>query len=341
MGSVVRTNRNNSIEVGKALAALCVILVHFRFPGIVGKIHFGYARFVIPFFFMVAGYYVYNSDSAKVIKRLPGKIKHIFIIWMLTDVGYTIFDLIYSGFDYKYVIEGLKMNGLDIFRLVFLQYTRYFFAWYLLAQILCYLVTFLIAKYNFWNKTFILIPILLFINIGMGEGLPFILGEACPWYWCSNFWLMGFPCYAFGYYIRINENRLIGSVTKKRVLIAIIVSFFINMAERALTHADQLFFSNIIMAYAIFMFCLKYPDFFNIEDGIKGKFCKVAIFYGNNCLFLYLIHPAIAQIAGGLKGTEFVMENGWMLWVLPIVVVVVTFTIVGVIGKIRNMRGAV
>ena len=60
--------KNQRLNIVKAIACASVIVLHCPFPGIVGKILYGFARFAVPFFFMVSGYFVYADDAEKVIR---------------------------------------------------------------------------------------------------------------------------------------------------------------------------------------------------------------------------------------------------------------------------------
>ena len=68
--------RNHGLDAAKAVAAYFVILLHIRFPGRTGEILNVLARFAVPFFFMVSGYFCY-SRNGNMLSRMPGKIMHV------------------------------------------------------------------------------------------------------------------------------------------------------------------------------------------------------------------------------------------------------------------------
>lgn len=69
----MKKTRNSTLNALKGIACFSVIMLHCAFPGMVGKIIYGIARFAVPMFFAISGYYVYSCNSKDVIQRLPKK----------------------------------------------------------------------------------------------------------------------------------------------------------------------------------------------------------------------------------------------------------------------------
>ena len=55
--------RNQIVDVFKIVSAIFVVFLHFPFPGYLGKAVFSIARFAVPFFFIVSGYYYSKSNK--------------------------------------------------------------------------------------------------------------------------------------------------------------------------------------------------------------------------------------------------------------------------------------
>lgn len=53
--------RNRTFDLFKWAAALFVLLLHVPFPGDVGGTVRMFARWAVPFFFMVSGYFTYGA----------------------------------------------------------------------------------------------------------------------------------------------------------------------------------------------------------------------------------------------------------------------------------------
>ena len=69
----MKKTRNSTLNALKGIACFSVVMLHCAFPGMVGKIIYGIARFAVPLFFAISGYYVYSCNSKDVIRRLPKK----------------------------------------------------------------------------------------------------------------------------------------------------------------------------------------------------------------------------------------------------------------------------
>ena len=55
--------QNYKLDLFKCIAAYCVVLIHVPFPGMVGNAANCLARFAVPLFFLVSGYYSRGRSS--------------------------------------------------------------------------------------------------------------------------------------------------------------------------------------------------------------------------------------------------------------------------------------
>ena len=68
--------RNRTLDMVKAICAYAVVLLHVHFPGNAGIIANVLARFAVPVFFMVSGYFCFRGDDTEFI-RTGKKIRHV------------------------------------------------------------------------------------------------------------------------------------------------------------------------------------------------------------------------------------------------------------------------
>ena len=282
-------NENVSLSILKSIACFSVVMIHCTFPGVTGKVVSGLARFAVPLFFAISGYYVYSEDQRKVAKRLPTKIEHIGGLLFETELIYFVWHLLKSSIETGGVsgaVAWLRQSFTlkNIINLIVFQKTIVGdVSWFLVALLLCYVATIYINKVIGWGKSFYLIPILLMINIFIGEISPFIWRRSILWYWISNFWLLGFPCYVLGYWIRINEARL--KKIKDRTLIYIILcSAFFNVLEIAITDANQFFIASIPLMVCCMILCIKHTTKRIFVGGDYGFFNILE----KDCLLVYI-----------------------------------------------------
>lgn len=328
--------KNNTMEIVKLFAACGVVMIHYGFPGIIGKVIYGLARFGVPFFLMISGYFVYNTDSATVISKLPGKILKILKMWLITDLLYLVFNFIMQGCDFHYFASEISKWGMGRwYSFLVFQSTWLGFTWYLFALLLCYIVTFLIAKLNMWKYCIPLSLVLLAINLYVGEILPFITGQESIWNWCSNFWVLAFPFYSLGFCVKIYEDTLLSIINDKLMIIILVAGFMLNMVERALTHANQLFLSNIIMTFALFVYSVAYPNRFD-ESGKFGKIIRPMIYLGGYSMYIYLMHPAFKELAIHIRTVTGAYDNKILTSISVLFVLIGTVGVTYLVGRIND-----
>ena len=85
-------NRNDTLDIIKLFASYMVVFIHVAFYGGVGYVLDALARFAVPLFFLVSGFYSY--------KITPDKIKHrmfrLIRLLAFAVLVYTLFDVLYS-----------------------------------------------------------------------------------------------------------------------------------------------------------------------------------------------------------------------------------------------------
>ena len=315
MGNVVFKKRNMSLSILEGIACICVVMIHFPFPGDIGMLLHGASNFAVPLFFAVSGYFVYNEDTRKVIRSLPRKIKHIAGIFLGTEILYFGWHVLWGGVEWLRISFTIKnIVNFVVFQTTFIGNV----SWFLVALLMCYGVTFLIAKYNFWKKCIGFIPLLcvniLLGRVGLGAGIEI------PWYWCSNFWFLGFPCYIIGFLIRIYEKKFIRFLTSRRCFLLIGSTGISSIVEVAIIGGNQCCISNILFTVFCFMSCLKYPEYFK-ENGIMRYLDYVG---ENYSLGVYILHP----LAGGLISTVagIIGLSGMIIWKWSFPIIVVIFS---------------
>jgi len=70
---------NTTLHAIKTLACFSVVAIHIWLPGKIGAVYQIIARFAVPMFFLISGFYSYNISKSKIqqrIKRQPRYIKN-------------------------------------------------------------------------------------------------------------------------------------------------------------------------------------------------------------------------------------------------------------------------
>lgn len=133
-------SRNLSLECCKLVAACFVVFLHVPFPGLAGKIVNCLARFAVPLFFAVSGWYSFGASSRKLAERL----KHILLLALAGDALYIGSRCLVELYYGETLVQSLlrRIPDLQAVKLWMLWNVDPFAGhlWYLWATVLCYLV---------------------------------------------------------------------------------------------------------------------------------------------------------------------------------------------------------
>ena len=77
----MKKQRNYSLDLLKFISSFLIVCIHFKISGKTGELITIIARFAVPVFFMVSGYYSYNDDEHHIKNKILN-IKYIKIIFL-------------------------------------------------------------------------------------------------------------------------------------------------------------------------------------------------------------------------------------------------------------------
>ena len=69
---------NTTLHAIKTLACFSVVAIHIWLPGKIGAVYQIIARFAVPMFFLISGFYSYNISKSKIQQRININ-KYIFL----------------------------------------------------------------------------------------------------------------------------------------------------------------------------------------------------------------------------------------------------------------------
>lgn len=130
--------RNSTVDLARLLASFFIVAVHVGYyadyPQYVGEIFRGSARWALPLFFLITGYFIGVSREANFPKRI-NKILGIFVISSILFIPYAILKKMEQG------PVALSQIASDIFSSDSLVYGDYFHLWFLPSLIIGMLLT--------------------------------------------------------------------------------------------------------------------------------------------------------------------------------------------------------
>lgn len=212
--------RNRTLDMVKAICAYAVVLLHVHFPGNAGIIANVLARFAVPVFFMVSGYFCFRGDDTEFI-RTGKKIRHVLKLILVAFPVCCLWELIQNHIDGASQKEWLEalVSGEHIRQ--FLLYNNSsqvkWHLWFLPALLYCYLLFVLAARFRICKQAYVLIPVLLLIHFGMEEFSTFLFPEKhFRVMQFRNYLFTGFPFFMLGHLIHRHQEKLEAWVCREK-----------------------------------------------------------------------------------------------------------------------------
>ena len=315
---------NYCILFFEIIAAIFIVFLHIKFPSLFGEVVEMIARFGVPFFFMVSGFFLFsnpNIDIEQLKKKILRRLLRLIVILLISTIIYLAYEL-YMNRAYLTVFLG---NIFSAKRLVaFFLFNEPFFGghlWFILALIYCYIFILIFIKW-FIGKNFLLYFISSFLLLNILLNIVFyqfnfsICGISLSHYWFFRNWILeGLPFVCLGVLLRRNSNRLIN--IKTELVVAVLVISFIAMILEAFFYRKVLNASpifcvfNIVFCSSIFVLAIKKPLLLSecFLFKIKGKWTTI----------LYVIHPLFITIVSFVFNA--IKFNGLVAdYIMPLVV---------------------
>lgn len=252
--------KNHCLNVWKGIAAFAVVLIHCTLPGVPGEIIKGIARFAVPLFFLISGYFAYGREDA-VLKRRES---HIFRLY----VGAVAVYYLWAAIRYFLSQRTFAQMGAELFpdggRTVsdLLLFNRTAMAphlWFMGALVYCYLFYRLLARKRLEERVYLLIPVLLAANLLLGEGRG-LTGIAVPVRWIRSFWLTGFPFFLWGSWFACREKQGELRLHRGAGMALVAAGMLLSSVECLWSGYDELYVGSILTAEGLFRLALAFPD---------------------------------------------------------------------------------
>ncbi len=287
----MNTQKNYTLELLKLFASYMVVFIHIMFYGEIGIIMDTLARFAVPLFFLISGYYSFRIKPEKIKKR----IRHILGLIIFSTVCYTLYNIVILLS--KGTVDGIVsyfeqfLNiGTLIKIFIFNVPVSSVHLWFLLALVYTYFAFYFATVFRFNEKAmFIISFLLLFLHILLGECLSSV-GIVIPIPIVRNFALMGIPFFALGLFTKKHENKL-RSIPNYALIIAVAIGIFESLFSRCFFGKNELYVGSLLILFAIVVVFIKYPTvkyplFFNALSG-----CSTYVY-----IFHIMISSVILQI---------------------------------------------
>ena len=300
----IKSKRNHTIDLLKAIAAWFVVLNHASFPGAFGEYVVVLSHFASPIFFITAGYFAIHTTAAKTKKSIKKMCRYILFAYVLNFLRLILLPREPSVFSHAFWGSIFSIRHLSFFVLLNESYISGV-VWFLFAMLYCYLFRLLLRRQTLIKLSYfctfvtIIIPILTLINHNQ-------------WINVNNVWLRGIPFFAIGGYIRLYIESGKPPISRlNSLLLAMIGVILISISyvtKSQLWHLGTLFLSPSLYYIAT-------------QSNVKKNFlCPLGYKYS---FMVYIMHPVVINVYDYYRPTIGLMES----WLRPICIIILTIIV--------------
>lgn len=233
----LKTARNQTMECLKLLAAVFVVFIHIKFPGRLGELMTCLARFAVPLFFTISGYFTYQAKSSRLGKRILHILK-LQLLGLVVYFGWKSFLTLWTGGDLP---EFLRFAIPDTYRLsrwIVVSIDPYWgHLWFLPALALSYgilwgYLRFFEEKTVDYRPLYLVSTLLMILQLTFGEFFP-AAGMELPIYIYRNAFFCGLPFLTLGIFLREYRERIQKAfrLTEKKLVLIIFASMAFSAME--------------------------------------------------------------------------------------------------------------
>ena len=271
--------KNDCLNVWKGIAAFAVVLIHCTLPGVPGEIIKGIARFAVPLFFLISGYFAYGREDAVLRRREI----HILRLYMGAVAVYYLWAAIrYFLSQRTFAQMGAELfpdGGRTVSDLLFFNRTAMApHLWFMGTLVYCYLFYRLLARKRLEERAYLLIPVLLAAT-----------GIAVPVRWIRSFWLTGFPFFLWGSWFACREKQGRLQLHRGAGMALVAGGMLLSSVECLWSGYDELYVGSILTAGGLFSLALAFADL--------GKGSLLARIGERDSANIYLWHMLLRNFA--------------------------------------------
>lgn len=294
----LKAMRNQTIECAKLMASFFVVFIHCSFPGDFGSAINGLARFAVPMFFAVSGYFSFQAGS----RKIRGRVRKTFNLNLICTVLYMVWGYFLAVYSHSSAVDYLKQTIGTVRSLAkWLLYNQNPFGshlWYLGALLVCYLLFYIFEKCNEefrigYCPLYITASVLLAIHFAI-EDFSLAVNIELPEYISRNALFLGVPSFCIGVFIREHGERIasIFRLTTVKLLLALCVGAGFSMVQWFGYGHPELPYGAVISVFCLMLLFQKNP-----ELSIRSQAWEYCISkFGALSKSIYILHLLVIDV---------------------------------------------
>lgn len=317
-----------SFDYFKAIACCFVILIHCQFPGYMGNLFRTIAKFSVPFFYMISGYFFLYRNHEYSERKTKNKIVHVLKLIICSELFYLIFTLImYNCFYHQELPVREIVTPFNIAKFLFVNSPAlYSHLWFLGSLLYCYIFSFFMKEKicGNWKMAVTILCICSFTImseiIPKFSSKPTLFGIVIY----NAFVFRSLPFFLLGMILRENEEVIrikIKNYPKTYFLFAAISGIMLSVVERIILVESQFYIGTYIVVITMFIFCMVYQNDYN----------KIVCYIGRELsMYVYILHIAVIKMCDLIQGGQI-----WD-YIKPVLVITISILISEFIVEIKK-----
>ena len=287
------SQRNQSMEVCKFIASLFVVFIHAPFPGTLGSFADCLARFAVPMFFMITGYFNFEASSQQIVRR----IKHLLLLFLIGALFRQLCECICIELSDGSTIAHLRSllpEMQEVFKLIILHIPPYTGnLWYLAAILTCYLIFWGFTRFQEDGGKVSYRP---FYTLCMcAFSLFFLLDILLPVSGSSDFpvsprngWLFGLSMFGTGLFLHQFQDKLfrVFSLTTQKLWVIFILGILLSVGQWKCLSIGIVPFGMLFSVPALVLLTIRHPILVHRPSFVR----RVLLELGPLSMWIYLFH---------------------------------------------------
>ena len=288
----LKPKRNLTLECCKLIAACFVVFIHVPFPWQTGEIVICLARFAVPMFFAISGWYSYRVTGRKLLNRMGHMLMLelagivIMNLWWLAAAKYTGADLLQS------FLKSIPDSRALVRWVLFNDDPYGGQLWYLSASAFVYGAFWLYnqltgGKWGY-RPAYVVGLCLLAAHFVMGELSVFTGLEIYSRNYRTGL-CMGLPLFLMGLFLREHREQLLNRLKARKLTFLLLLGLGITLVEWKFFGNHDMYLGLLVEVPALLLLTSLYP-------GVPKWMESIAGICGSLSLGIYLVHFAMLDI---------------------------------------------